>query len=282
MYPFILSLLFKIIQGSLIGLGAVLPGLSGGILCMVFGIYQPLMEVLADPLHRLKEHLPVLIPVGLGAVLGFLGIANLLSFVLDRYPEPSVSLFAGLIAGMLPSLFRDADKEGKDHRSFGFLLLSMISVFLLLVSLKLSHFSVSPSFGWYLFCGFCLALSVLIPGMSFSTLLMPLGLYEPFVSGIGALDLTILIPAGIGSGLTVVFLSKVINRLFQCCYPLVFHSIIGIVIAATIMILPFHAFFASPASALLNLGCLGMGLFLSLLLARFNRRVMEGTHSKAV
>lgn len=268
-----ISFFIRIIQGSLIGLGAVLPGLSGGVLCMAFGIYQPLMEVLGDPIHRLKEHLRLLIPVALGAALGFLGIANLLSFFLEQYPEPSVSLFVGLIAGMLPSLFRDAGKEGHDHRSFGVLLLSMVLIFLVLVCLKVFHFSVSPGFAWYLFCGCCLALSVLVPGMSFSTLLMPLNLYEPFVSGIGNLDMTILIPAGIGALLTIVCLSRLINRLFQSCYPLMFHAIIGIVIGATIMIIPFRAYFTSPASALLNVICLGTGLVLSLLLDHFNQKV---------
>ena len=46
--------LFKILQGALIGLGAVLPGISGGVLCVIFGIYKPVMELLSHPFKNLK------------------------------------------------------------------------------------------------------------------------------------------------------------------------------------------------------------------------------------
>ena len=100
------SVWLRILQGALIGLGAVLPGISGGVLCVVFGVYQPVMEVLSDPVRGLKKHFRRLVPLGVGLVLGFLGIARLLGFLLNRYPDPSVCLFVGLIAGMLPSLYR--------------------------------------------------------------------------------------------------------------------------------------------------------------------------------
>ena len=42
----------KLIQGIVIGIGAVLPGISGGVLSVVFGVYQPIMEFLADPVYK--------------------------------------------------------------------------------------------------------------------------------------------------------------------------------------------------------------------------------------
>ena len=115
----IMKLWFQVLQGALVGLGAVLPGLSGGVLCVVFGIYKTIMEFLADPFKKLKTHLPVLMPYGIGIVVGFLGIANLLSFLLDKYPAPSICVFIGLIAGMLPSLFREAGEQGSPCRCVG-------------------------------------------------------------------------------------------------------------------------------------------------------------------
>ncbi|MBQ1257254.1 MAG: DUF368 domain-containing protein, partial [Clostridia bacterium] len=94
----------------------------------------------------------------------------------------------------------------------------------------------------YLFCGFCLAISIIAPGMSFSTLLMPLGLYQPFVDGIGNLDFGVLIPAGIGAAVTFVLFVGAINYLLKHHYSVMFHAIIGIVIAATIMTVPFASF----------------------------------------
>ena len=95
-----LQFVYRILQGALIGLGAVLPGISGGVLSVIFGIYKPIMELLSNPFANFKTHVPKLIPVFIGGVIGFLGVANLLSFFLEKYPDPSVCLFIGLIAGM--------------------------------------------------------------------------------------------------------------------------------------------------------------------------------------
>ena len=264
--------LYKILQGALIGLGAVLPGISGGVLCVIFGIYKPVMELISHPFKNFKTHVPKLIPVILGVGIGFLGIANVLSFFLEKYPAPSVCLFVGLIAGMLPSLWREAGEQGRTKGSYISLVIAMIFIFALLISLKLFSVTITPNFMWYLFCGFCLALSVIAPGMSFSTLLMPLGLYTPFIDGIGNLDFSILIPAGIGGLITVILFAKAVNALFDNHYSIAFHAIVGIVVAATIMIIPFTSF-AVLSQAIVNIICLVVGIVSALLLDKFNSRV---------
>lgn len=265
--------LLRVLQGALIGLGAVLPGISGGVLCVVFGIYKPVMELLSNPFKNFKTHVPRLIPVIIGGAIGFMGIANLLAFFLEKYPEPSVCLFVGLIGGMLPSLFREAGEQGRTRGSWISMVIAMAVIFALLGGLNASSVQILPNFAWYLFCGFCLALSVIAPGMSFSTLLMPLGLYTPFVDGIGHLDFSVLIPGGIGAVVTVICLAKAVNALFDHFYSLAFHAIVGIVIAATVMIIPFGSFAASAAQCIVNLVCIVVGVAAALLLDRFNSRV---------
>ncbi len=262
----------KIFQGALIGLGAVLPGISGGVLCVVFGIYKTIMEFLADPFRKFKTHVPKLIPIGIGGVIGFLGIAKLLGFLLERYEAPSVCLFVGLITGMLPSLFREAGEKGRNKFSYISMVIAMIFIFALLIGLKVLSVEITPNFAWYIFCGFCLALSVIAPGMSFSTLLMPLGLYAPFVDGIGNLDFSVLIPGGIGGLATVILFAKAVDTLFKKHYSVAFHAIVGIVIAATIMIIPFGSFTTSVASCLINIVCIVVGIVAALLLDKFNQK----------
>ena len=264
--------IIRILQGALIGLGAVLPGISGGVLCVVFNIYKTIMEFLADPFRKFKTHVPKLIPIGIGGVIGFLGVANILSFLLDKYPAPSVCLFIGLIGGMLPSLFREAGEQGRSKISYVSMVIAAILVFALLISLQVFSVVITPNFAWYLFCGFCLALSVIAPGMSFSTLLMPLGLYEPFVSGIGRMDFAVLIPGGIGALVTVILFAKAVDSLFKHHHSVAFHAIIGIVIAATIMIIPFASFTVSVGSCLVNIACIVVGVAAALQLDKFNRK----------
>lgn len=266
------NFLLRIIQGALIGLGAVLPGISGGVLCVIFGIYKTIMEFLADPFRKMRTHLPLLIPIGIGGVIGFLGVANVLSFLLEKYPDPSVCLFVGLIGGMLPSLFREAGEQGRNKASYVSMYVAMAAVFALLVGLHLFAVEILPNFLWYVFCGFCLALSVIAPGMSFSTLLMPLGLYEPFVAGIGYLDLVVLIPGGIGGLATVILFAKAVDMLFKRHYSVAFHAIVGVVIAATIMIIPFASFAASVAGFIVNTICVAAGVAAALWLDKFNQK----------
>ena len=270
----VVKLLFQVLQGALVGLGAVLPGISGGVLCVVFGIYKTIMEFLADPFKKLKTHLPMLIPYGIGGVIGFLGIANILSILLDKYPAPSVCVFIGLIGGMLPSLFREAGEQGRDKKSFIAMGIAMVAIFALLISLKVFSIKLTPNFVWYLFCGFCLALSVIAPGMSFSTLLMPLGLYEPFVAGIGHFDLSILIPGGIGALLTVILFEKAVDTLFKRHYSVSFHAIVGVVIAATIMIIPVSSF-ATVGGCIVNIICIVAGVAVALALDKFNQKFAD-------
>lgn len=267
-----MKFLFQILQGSLVGLGAVLPGISGGVLCVIFGIYKTIMEFLADPFRKLKTHLPKLLPFGIGAVIGFLGIAKLLAFLLEKYEAPSICVFIGLIVGMLPSLWKEAGEKGRTKGSYVALVLAMIFIFALLISLRVLSIEITPNFVWYLFCGFCLALSIIAPGMSFSTLLMPLGLYQPFVDGISSFDLGVLLPAGIGALATVILFAKLVDSIFTKHHSIGFHAIVGIVIAATVMIIPFGSFAASITSCIINVLCLVFGIVAALLLDKFNQR----------
>ena len=271
--PGLLRLVLRFVQGMLIGVGAVLPGISGAVLCVVFGIYTPVMELLSDPVRRLRTHVPLLAPVIAGGAVGFLGVAKVLAFFLETYPDPSVCLFIGLITGMLPSLFREAGEQGRPAGSWVSLAAAFAVILGLLMGLELFSVTIAPNFGWYLFCGFCLALSVIAPGMSFSTLLMPLGLYTPFVEGLGSLRFSILVPAGIGAVVTVVCLARGVDALFDRFYPYAFHAIIGVVLAATLMIVPVSGFTASAGAAAVNGACLLAGVAAALALDRFNSRI---------
>ena len=158
----------------------------------------------------------------------------------------------------------EAGEKGRSKGCAVSLVIAFAIVLALLISLNLFSVTIPPNFGWYIFCGFCLALSIIAPGMSFSTLLMPLGLYTPFVDGLGSIHMNVLIPAGIGAVVTVICLAKAVDALFDHFYPLAFHAIIGIVIAATVMIIPFNSFTVSVSV---------VGIVAALALDKFNSRI---------
>lgn len=268
-----LRFLGKVLQGALIGLGAVLPGISGGVLSVVFGVYRPIMELLSDPVHKWRTHLPELFPYMIGSATGFLGVANLLSYVLETYPEPSVCVFVGLIVGMLPSLWREAGEQGRTVGNVILSCVTLVAMLSLLFWLQNSQNTVEPGFFSFLFCGFAFALSVIAPGMSFSTILMPLGLYTPFVEGIGHVRPEVLFPGMAGCVVTFICLAKLVNRLFERQYAVMFHGILGIVGAATVMTVPWGSFATSADAASRNLFCMAAGIVAAILLDFMNEKM---------
>lgn len=231
--------LVGVIQGVLIGAGAILPGISGGVLCVVFGIYRQMMAVLAHPFKYLKVYWKMFMPIGIGWAIGFVGLAGVIAKLLSLNAAVIVSLFVGLIAGTFPGLLREGSKNGRTKGMWIALAISTIALLAFFYTLKFStSTTVTPSFGWYIFCGALWGISLIVPGMSSSSLLMFLGLYQPMSEGIATFDFNVLIPFAIGIIGTVLLLARLVNDLFEKHYGIAFFCVIGFVIASTIPIIP--------------------------------------------
>lgn len=261
-------------EGMVIGVGAILPGVSGGVLCVVFGIYPPMMELLAHPIKSIPKYYKLFIPVILGWVVGFLALAGVIADLAAKNEVLVTSLFIGLIVGMFPSLFREGAREGRTKGCWAALILSTLSLLTLFFVLKYgTGISVTPNIGWFLFCGAFWGISLIVPGMSSSSVLMFLGLYYPMSAGIAKLDPAVLIPFLIGIIVTVLLLARGVNTLFKRYYGIAFHCIIGFVIASTVPIVP-TAF--SSALELVFALLLGIaGFFIAFFMDRFGDRIME-------
>ena len=227
------------VKGALIGIGGILPGVSGGVLCVAFGVYQPMMELLAHPVSMFPKHYKLVIPIILGAGAGFLGLSNVIAMLLERESRIVICGFVGLIVGMIPSLYRDAGKKGRDMPCWYAL---GISTCLLLTMFMMLQFgdgvNITPNMGWFLFSGLIWGLSIIVPGMSSSSLLLFLGLYGPMSEGIASLNMQVVIPFVVGIVLTVLALARGVKHLFDSHYGITFHCVLGFVIASTVPLIP--------------------------------------------
>ncbi len=229
----------RVIQGAIIGAGAILPGISGGVLCVIFGIYRPMMAVLAHPIKNVKLYWKMFIPIAIGWAIGFVGLAGAIAALLSLNAAVIISLFVGLIIGTFPSLFREGAKSGTSKGMWIALAVSTLALLAFFYTLKFStSTAVTPSFGWYIFCGALWGISLIVPGMSSSSLLMFLGLYQPMSAGIASFDMNVLFPFAIGIIGTVLLLARLVNHLFNKHYGIAFYCVIGFVIASTIPIIP--------------------------------------------
>jgi len=230
--------LIILIKGIITGIAGIIPGFSGGVMMLVFGVYEPLMFVFSHPFSGLKKHWKLLFPFGFGIGIGFILSARVLADLFTAFEVEATYLFFGLVIGMIPSLFREAGKNGKNKSSYAALLVSLIIALTFFSIIKLNTgITITPNFGWYIFCGLLWGLSLIVPGMSSSSTLMLLGLYIPWSEGIGNLDMAVIIPWGIGLFATIITLSRLINFIFDRHYSIASHCIIGIVIAATLPLL---------------------------------------------
>ena len=158
---------------------------------------------------------------------------------MEKYPNQSVCLFVGLIGGMLPSLFREAGKEGRRTSAWVSLFACAAAVFagLFYVGRVLSV-TVEPSFWWYNFCGALWGMSVVIPGLTSSSVMMALGLYQPMLEGLARLDLLVLSACLPGMVITMLLLARLVSWFFHRHYAVAYHGILGIVLASTLVIVP--------------------------------------------
>ncbi len=273
--------ILRVVQGAIIGAGAILPGISGGVLCVVFGIYQPMMAVLAHPFKNIKLYWKMFIPIAIGWAAGFVGLAGVIAKLLSMNAAVIVSLFVGLIIGTFPGLLREGAKNGRSKGMWVALAVSTVALLAFFYTLKFStSTTVAPSFGWYIFCGVLWGISLIVPGMSSSSLLMFLGLYQPMSAGIATLDPNVLIPFAIGIISTVVLLARLVNNLFEKHYGVAFYCVVGFVIASTIPIIPLS--FAGWGEAVLCVAAAVVGFAGAFLMDRWSDKhpAVEDTASE--
>lgn len=278
----------KIIQGALIGAGGVLPGVSGGVLAVLFGLYKPLMRFLAHPIKNLKSSLLELWPILLGYAIGYVGVAKVLGAVLEFYESQSLAVFVGMAIGIMPSLFREAGEKGRSKNSWISLGVVFAAAFAILYVCKyVLQVAIVPNFGWNMFGGACLAMSIIAPGLSGSTLMLPLTatnaegatitFYQHITDSIGNImgnpDWLALAAIVLGVLAAFVVLTKGVDWLLNNRYSVTFHGIIGLVIASTILTIPFAAFTSSVSSCLIHIVFVVLGCVATLLLDKFNSKV---------
>ena len=232
-------ILLRVLQGALVGGGAILPGISGGVLLVTFGIYQPMMALLSHPVRSFPKYYKLFIPFLIGWLIGFFALAHIVVLLFEASSSLAIWLFVGLIAGTLPSLFRDAGKQGTTTAAWSAFAICLVVAFAFLSFLQNGQaIAIVPNAWWFVFCGVVWGLSLVIPGLSSSSILIFLGLYQPMAAGIKLFDFGVILPLVGGIVITVALLARLINRLFERHNAIACHAVMGIVIASTLLIIP--------------------------------------------
>lgn len=171
--------------GAAIGVAMIIPGVSGGTIAVLLDIYDKLIDALGNLRKNFKENAAFLLPVLLGAVLAFAAAYFPLDYALRYAPLPTVLLFAGLMTGSVPKLFKDCKSNGFKKSN----ILSVILPFLAIMAICVAKLFVAagsadlsagmPVWGYFALVAVAMLAScaLVIPGVSGSMLLMILGYY---------------------------------------------------------------------------------------------------------
>lgn len=104
------------LAGLLIGIGCVLPGVSGGVMAVSFGLYRPMLDAVLGIFHDTRRKLLFLAPLALGGAAGLLLGARCLGTAMRLYEKPMLCLFTGFILGGVPDLLAEAEAGGRFRR----------------------------------------------------------------------------------------------------------------------------------------------------------------------
>lgn len=233
------SWILRFVKGMFIGSGFILPGVSGGALAAVFGIYERIISFLAHITKNFKENVLYFIPVGLGGLTGVFLLSFAVSFLLGSYTTIILWFFVGCILGTIPALMKEAGKKGRNTTDKIIMGVTfVVALVLLMIGQKNFGGQVDQNFFTWILAGALIGLGIIVPGLSPSNFLVYMGMYKAMSDGIKTLDFGVMVPLAIGGIVCVLSLSKVMDYIFSIAYSKLFHFILGVVFASTIMIVP--------------------------------------------
>ncbi|MEG1008940.1 MAG: DUF368 domain-containing protein [Clostridia bacterium] len=238
--------IIEILKGVMIGIGNVIPGVSGGTIAVVMGIYDKLIDAVVNifkhPILTLKSMWVYILGILIGIILSIFGV----TYLLENYAVETTFLFVGVIIGAVPFLMNNVkDVKIKISDTFFFMLFLVIVIGLPFIS-AYTNFSGNTNVIILFIVGIIAAGTMVIPGVSGSMVLMTLGYYdkimflikdtiEAFFNFNIPLILSnciILVPFGIGVILGIILVAKLIKWLLSKYSSIVHFSILGLVIAS--------------------------------------------------
>lgn len=185
---------FNLLKGALIGVSMIIPGVSGGTVAVLLNIYNELIEAITNLKSSFKKSICFLAPIGIGMILAFAAMYFPLKLALKYIPLEIISLFAGLMVGSLPNLYRNALKNGYKKFDFIAIVLPFIIVIGICFIPGLKAVNLTSSLKPYMYIililvGILASVALVVPGISGSMLLLILGFYEPLLNTISALKI---------------------------------------------------------------------------------------------
>lgn len=239
---------YNFLIGILIGCGAILPGISSGVFCVIFGIYEKLVNSIIYFFKDIKKNTLFLFPLGLGAFFGIFLFGNIIKYLFATYKIASSFVFIGLILGTIPVLLKQASSSKciQIKKIIPLFVSFFIGIILIFIekyfNINSTILSISTNPLYLIFAGFVMSVGIVVPGISNTIILMCLGIYSQYISAVASINFHILIPMCFGIFLGSILWLKVISFLLKKYHEATFYSIIGFTLGSIFVLYPGFTF----------------------------------------
>ena len=261
-----------ILKGMWIGGTMTVPGVSGGSMAMIMGVYDRLISSISSFFKEPAGSMAFLLKFVLGAGTGMVLFSRFISYLLTtRADVPLRFFFLGAVAGGVPMIYREAGVKKLDLGAVAYPVIGILGV-VLLALIPSGLFTPDGSFGpaallLQLAGGFIIAVGLVLPGISVSQMLYMLGIYESTLKAVGNMDIAALVPLAAGGLLGTFFSAKVLEGLLEKHTRPTFLLILGFMFASLPELFPG---IPAGAEAVYSLVAVGAGFMLLYGIGRMN------------
>lgn len=263
--------ILNILKGVVIGVSNVIPGVSGGTMAVVLGIYDKIISAVNNFFKDWRKDIIFLIELAIGAVLGIVLFSKLITNLLQNYGEPTNFFFIGLILGSFPMLYKRATKDKVKSKNYIWLFITLalmiaISFFGKTEVTSISMVSITvKSFITLFFAGFIAAATMILPGVSGSLVLLILGLYTTLTNAVSTFNIPLLIPVGLGVIVGLLATTKLIESLLNKYPQPTYLAICGLILGS---IFPVYPGFTFGLTGAISIGTFIIGFVLTYILGK--------------
>lgn len=211
--------MINILKGILISISLLVPGVSGGTMMIVLGVYDQSIEALSALISGKLMHIKLLIQLAIGGIIGIALFAKAMLWALETYPFVMSFLFLGIVIAGLNAIIKKVDWQKFKVYQIIYLIIGIVIALVMTNGESATLIEFSGSWLQKLFiiivAGIIIAVALILPGISTSFLLLTLGMYEQTLAAIDTLDINFLLPLGIGVILGVLLTTKLLEYLMK-------------------------------------------------------------------
>lgn len=232
----------NLLSGVIVGVANIIPGVSGGTMAVVLGVYQPMLEVMG--LKSIRKNIPFIIPFGLGMGAGIIAFSNIIQILLTNFEMATKFSFIGLILGSIPLICKNASSYGSKFKTSS--LVAFIAAFFFMILMNLANAGnpdvitqLSPALTVKFIAVAALSsFAMILPGLSGSFVMLLLGIYPSFLAAISRFDILMLCPIGCGVLIGLVFGSRLVSFLLEKAPQATYFAILGLILGSLLGIYP--------------------------------------------